>query len=409
MSEHFAHDRSASYILKLSLVCTTFQWAFHVVLASINQTENSGLINFINPYELFALIILADAITWRIRNKIAIVFLIVLSVIIVDGLFKYIGFNQFPGNLLKSIQYFYGVIIVFLGFFLLLKKAKVDVRDLPKMLVSNLVLVIGTVTLAELILANFVFEPKDFFFYNGIELTNAALAIEPFKVRPFGLSLSPQANAFTLASLVVLNYLYHRKFNAICAFGTFCVALTFSGTGLALLLVAGMIFSRHVYIKVIVVLTLLIAALSLTDKLSVEYGLLLIDKFTESTSSILGNFRAEEWMLGSDDPSFNEGTGLTTDWAYLDVLYEFGVIGLLIYIGTYYKIIRYVLPSNDAANKFALILLMMFFNLHYPSLNYYVCQMALGILAAMNVYSASSKLQQFNRDETGKVVASTKM
>lgn len=376
-----------SLVLILSLFIITYQWLFHLTLAYFGMISDKDILKLVNPYVLLSIIIFICLITLMIRDKMVAAFFFLLSFIAAIAFIKYFGFDKFPGNFLKSVQYMYGIIIIFIGFFLILKMIGGNYTGIPKRLVSILVLIIGGVTLLDLVLANFVYTAKSFFMYSGLDISNIYINLGYIKTRPFGLSLSPQANAYTLASLVLLNYIYNEKLNAVTLFGIFCVIMTFSGTGVALLLIGMFFYFKLPYIKLPVIFFIILIFLNYTDKFSMFYFDRVYGIFNKDLVKYFYNFGLNEWLFGSRTPSFNNSGPLTTDWAYLDVIYEYGVLGLALYVGVFYKIIRLALPIKYSKRMHTFPWLLLLINTHYPSLNYFVSQMAFGILAAINMHN----------------------
>jgi hypothetical protein len=407
-----SRTRHDSHVFVVVMLCITFQWLLHIVMSALNVPIEIKPINFINPYILFALIICLYALTLRITNRTVFSLFFLLFVIVGFGLWKYHDFSQFPGNFIKFVQYFYGVIIVFVGAFLLLRRLNVNVDKLPARIVRATILAFSIASVGELVLANFVFPPGTLFIYPRLNIEDALtvwINLGPIQIRPFGLSLTPQANSVTLVSMIVLAYLYHgRKFDRACYIGMLSVFLTFSGTGILFLLVFLSYVSRYRWLWFGFLVVLLLSSEFLPgeffgERLSMTYLIRLYEIFEWSISSNFENFSPADWMLGSAAPSFNSGTGLTSDWGYVDVVYEFGFVGLLLYLLTYYKLLKFSMPAAGRMKNDGLVLLILLFNFHYPALNYYVAQMTLGILAAMNIHSRSRR-QLMGRQEVASTV-----
>ena len=105
-------------------------------------------------------------------------------------------------------------------------------------------------------------------------------------------------------------------------------------------------------------------------------------------------FTIGDLLFGNQTPTAMSVTGLTHDWAYLDVFYVYGLTGLIGYIILNGGVLFLSLPAEISTGRklyFSFIGLVL--NFHYGTLNFYVGQFLFSSLAALQlnrIYSRSA-------------------
>jgi hypothetical protein len=108
-------------------------------------------------------------------------------------------------------------------------------------------------------------------------------------------------------------------------------------------------------------------------------------------NNFTGGLSADELAFGSQTQTADTVGGLTHDWAYLDVSIAYGVVGLVGYILMFGCLLFLMIPAEAGrAKKTYFMVMMLVLNFHYGTLNYYVGQMLVAGLVALQLHRASS-------------------
>jgi hypothetical protein len=121
-------------------------------------------------------------------------------------------------------------------------------------------------------------------------------------------------------------------------------------------------------------------------RFTLEYLSRLVQLFQGLASRYFSRFSMGELLIGTATPTTLVVTGLTRDWAYLDVFYAYGLIGVVGYLLLYGTIIVVAIPGEVSATKRALFALVALgLNFHYGTLNFFVGQFLFSSLAALQL------------------------
>jgi len=289
------------------------------------------------------------------------------------------------------MQFFWGpalIIPMLLGLFRLAKL--VNPRRLAQQFIKSLCFIAAGITLVEVVIVAAGVPPDALPW-----VTNVYKGPH----RPFGLPAYPQPNAVFLALLFWLSFIwevpgkFHRFFSFIA------LGLTFGGTGQLTFLALLPLWTRKpllFFVVALAALGILMGGATITnqhaergifEKFDLAYLGILISVFMNVSNSFLSQFSTSDLLMGSSFISEKATKGLTHDWAYFDVFYVNGLIGLGAYILLYGTII-YVACPREASRQMRIyfVLIVMLANFHYGTLNYYIGQMLFSCLAAIGIY-----------------------
>jgi hypothetical protein len=194
--------------------------------------------------------------------------------------------------------------------------------------------------------------------------------------------------------------LYWGSITAVSYLGMLAVVASMAGTGISslavLLLARNIKLSRRAVIAVIsltLVLTGLLAYFPpIASKLNLEYFRALLEIMFVAYDNFLANFTVAEIVWGTNKFGTEYNPGVTHDWAYFDIFYEYGLVGLFSYLLVYFFVIFNALPRRFSGSLRLLIILFFFgINFHYSALNYFPGQMLFGILGAIGYYLKITK------------------
>jgi hypothetical protein len=299
--------------------------------------------------------------------------------------------NDFPFSFVRSMQFFWGptlIIPMLLGLFRLARPA--DPRQLAQQFIKALCIIAASITLLEVLLVALGVSPDAIPW-----VTNVYKGPH----RPFGLPAYPQPNAVFLALLFWLSFLWEvpGKFHRILTF--VALGLTFGGTGQVTFLALLPLWTRKpilFFFVALVALGILMGGATITEqhsgrglfeKFDLAYLGILATVFINVASSLLSQFSNANLLMGSSFISGAATTGLTHDWAYFDVFYVHGLIGLVGYILLYGTIVYVACPRETSRQmRIYFMMVVMCANFHYGTLNYYVGQMLFSCLAALGIY-----------------------
>ena len=379
-------------------------YQFLMGMLGLRETAIYFITNPYNIFIIFALLSFLDIVSRTKLNKVALPTILIVSFAIVVIIFNYIPYKEFPFNLIKNLQYFWGPIFLVSGFVFFLKLTtaqKFKYQSINETFVSYVLFVAATITFAEYIYVNVLILPIEYLGHIT-EISNEfgiASSSRFFIMRPFGITSYPQPNGVILTALISLNYLYKRRIDWLCLYGFMALLITFTGTAYLAFLMMLPLLTKRPFLHATYSGLALIATTIMMDyikdynvvfyKLSfsyIEYNVferfqvLVIDNF-------MSNFTLVNYLFGSSEPNFNVGTGVTHDYAYFDVFYEGGIVALIAYIALYSFIVRYSLSEQiKKGHAYYFTIVMLIANIHYPTLNFYVGQFLFSILAAINFW-----------------------
>ena len=311
----------------------------------------------------------------------------------------YSGSSDFFFLFLHGMQFFWGpalLVPALLGLFRAFGFVETSTDTARRYLVV-LATVAGSITLLELVTVDVLGLSPYTFPWVGSPNDLHPHDIDPF--RPWGLPSYPQPNALILAYLFWLSLLYGTNglYHKIATFVG--VALSGSATGqLGFAALLPLVIRRPLLVVALVLtpLILLVGWASLTSQYTVNggalgrfdvaYAIKLSGMFTSVGTHFFSRFTADEFLFGTSRPDILVITGLTHDWAYLDVFYAYGLVGLVGYILFYGSILFLATPAEVATTRrayFAIVGLLL--NFHYGTLNYFVGQFLFSTLAALQL------------------------
>lgn len=365
-----------------------------------------------NPYNFLTIfLLLAITKVKKINSGLFYIVTLTFFLLAVTGI-RYSEFPQFPVNFIRCFQFFFGIIVILMATYLLGRKIREreNIRDIIQELLSVILFIAACVTIIEFILFSYLRFPADNFYLNNLSLVERSVeGLSVVYFRPFGITSYPQANGLIISILVFLNYIYARKFNKYCYLGTIAVLMTTTGSGIGSFILfipllfrrTWMAFAIGIMILSVSIYFALLEIGGIFDKLSYAYLSLLFDMFQREIADNFHGFSAAQYLFGSRNPIFNTGSP-SHDWAYMGVLYELGLFGLIVYIVFYSYILKWVLPANfKNGKKIYFVFVLMSFNFHYPTVNFYVSQFIFGTIAGLNLaqygFSGSPKRRPVDR------------
>jgi hypothetical protein len=374
------------------LLVTCFQF-----LCACIGIQQSPLYFALNPYVTLAplfLVWLASLGFYRqpIDKNFVLVGLLVIGIqIMVSGAFG--RSDGFPFNFVRSIQFFWGPVFLtpmLLGLFRL-SGAPADPRKTAQDYIKALCIVAAGITFLEVVLIWFLHVPP------------TALPWIPFAYlgfhRPFGLAAYPQPNAVILALLFWLSFLYEvpgrwHRFLAFCA-----LCLTLGATGVMAFIALLPLWTRRPFLYSVLATVPVIGAVSFATltsqwasqgllwKFDLVYWDVMREMFSRVFTKMLSRFSESDILMGASSISPQAATGLTHDWAYFDIFYVSGLIGLTGYI-ILYAVMTYLACPREVpvAMRLYFVIIALAANFHYGTLNYFIGQALFSCLAALNIY-----------------------
>ena len=217
--------------------------------------------------------------------------------------------------------------------------------------------------------------------------------------RPFGLVQYPQPNAVILALLFWLSFLYQVRGALHRIMVALALATTAGATGLITFLVLIPLWTRRPFLLSVIGFAFLgsiVGIATMTNqqatggplgKFDLVYASTLIRMFSRFAQISFMKFTPNDYLFGSSFISTQASIGLTHDWAYLDVFFVYGIVGVAGYLLLYGTIIFLATPRESKVSmRVFFMLIALLANFHYGTLNYFVGQMLFSVLAALNVY-----------------------
>lgn len=387
---------------------------FHFWSRSGEDDYQSVIYLIFSPYN-FLLIFVFSAFykVKQIKFWLLNILMLVFFCLTISGI-RYFEFPQFPMNFIKCSQYFWGAIIPLVAAYIIgkkaIKKQDIDLKNTIQKLLSISLLTAAAITIIEFIAFNIMGFPIDNFYFNNLNVSDNYTPEAIIHLRPFGITSYPQANGLILSILVFLNYLYLNKFNIYCYLGTVAVLLTLTGSGMGCFIFLLPLLFKRTWIGFVIVLigTLLFMQFVfiyieyIYSKLSYDYLLFLFNLSLSQSLVIFQDFDLLQYLIGSSSPSFNTGGTKTSDWAYIAVFYELGLLGLVVYLALYSYVLFWALPANVRTSKrIYFVFTVMILNFHYPVLNYYVAQFLVSIVAGLNLATHSFRVSPFGSQKIG--------
>ena len=386
---------------------TAYQFLFRVV-----RLQGSLIYFAINPY----LLLLPLIFIWlgavilvgkRLDRNLLVGWLLLL-------IFPSVMLRSFNGQAaffflyLRGLQFFWGPLLIIpglLGMFRAVGFLETS-DDTTRRYIKIIATIAGLLTLFELLAVDILKIPPLTFPWIGVQDNPAASQnLNPF--RPWGLPSYPQPNALILAYLFWLAIAYHTSGTAQKLVTLSGVILSGSGTGqLALGALAPLVLRRPALLATLIVIPFiaLVTWATVTRQFSVSggaigrfdaaYAIRLAGLFAVIGQRFLSRFDFSELLFGSTSPTPDSVVGLTHDWAYLDVFYVYGFIGLVGYILLNGGMLFLSLPMElGSGRKLYFSLIGLALNFHYGTLNFYVGQFLFSSLAALQLnrlYSLAS-------------------
>jgi hypothetical protein len=300
---------------------------------------------------------------------------------------------DFPFNFIRSLQFFWGPALLtpmLLGLFRMTAHP-LDPVETTRGYIRWLCIITSAITFIEV------------FLVWGLHIPPTALpwvqAVYSGPHRPFGLATYPQPNAVLLAMLFWLSFLYEVKGNWHRVFTAAALAITLGGTGVITFLALAPLWSRKPFMLSAVAaigLVCLVATATMTSqyatsgllwKLDWAYLQVMAKIFSGVFSAMLAQFTQNDILMGSQIITPRAATGLTHDWAYFDVFYVSGLIGLFGYVALYSVLVFLATPAKISRSmRLYFAMIVMIANFHYGTLNYFIGQAFISTLAALNIY-----------------------
>jgi len=379
-------------VLLLFISCFQF-------LATCLGFQQSPIYLVLNPYVTlapFLLVWMASVAFYRKPSDTNFVILwIMVFCIQVMVVGAYHSSGDFPFNFIRSLQFFWGPALLapmLLGLFRMTGRP-LDALETARTYIFWLCVLASAVTLLEVLLVWVLHIPPGSlpwvpFVYGGM-------------YRPFGIAIYPQPNAVLLAILFWLSFLYDVKGNWHRVFVLAALAVTLGATGVMTFLALLPLWSRRPFLLsgvAAIGLICLVAFATITSqnatsgllwKFDLAYLRLMVNLFSNVYAVMLAQFSQNDLLMGSQIISARAATGLTHDWAYFDVFYVSGLAGLFGYCVLYGTLAFLVSPPKAPISMrlyFAIVILIA--NFHYGTLNYFIGQALLSVLAALNLLQA---------------------
>ena len=362
------------------------------------RLEGSPFYFIFNPYLLvmpFIPIWLASlALLRRAADKNLLLGVLVFAAIQVAAIPAFSTMPDFPLSYLKAAQFFWGPALLLVGLLGLFRMLGFDdgSTEAGKTYVKWLGTIDGLLSIGEVVAVKVLGVPA-----LALPWVRAgSVDVDPF--RPWGLTAYAQPNALVLAFSFWLSYLYNPKFSFDKAVTAVALVLSLGGTGqIAFLLLLPLLTRRPFSLSVLgagilagVVGFATYAQQYLNGgplgKFDFAYLARLSEIFGAVFQAFLSQFGRYEIMFGTASPTPETAAGVTHDWAYLDVFYAYGLVGLIGYLLLYGALLFLAIPREAGSRKrvfFAGVALVV--NFHYGTLNYYVGQFIFASLAALQL------------------------
>jgi hypothetical protein len=299
----------------------------------------------------------------------------------------------------RGLQFFWGPLLIMpglLGLFRLLGFVEEGPGTIRRYL-TLIALIAGSLTIFEVLAVDILHVPPLTFPWIGNPGDPNPPDLHPF--RPWGLPSYPQPNALILAYLFWLTLLYRT--NGISDKIATCagVILSGSGTGQVGLAILAPLGIRKPWLLLAIVLVPSITIVTwatlthqyatsptVIGKFDLAYAFRLSGSFITIAQRFFGQFTASELLFGSVTPTSNSVIGLTHDWAYLDVFFSYGIVGVFGYIALFGTMLFLSLPFElSTEKKFYFAIVGLALNFHYGTLNFYVGQFLFSCLAALQL------------------------
>jgi|GEM_PF-2472967 len=298
----------------------------------------------------------------------------------------------FPVNLFKSLQFFWGPLVlipIFLGLFRI-SGAPRDVTHTTHVYIKGLCWIASGISLFEIVAVRLLHVPALSLpwihdLYVGIH-------------RPFGLPDYPQPNAILLALLFWFSFLYQVPGNAHRVVTLVTLSLTLGITGVIIFLALIPLWTRRPFLfsgMGFAALGVLVATATLGAQYSTggpleKFDLAYLDRLGYLLNKVLRlylvQFNTDNFLFGAPLISPLATSGISHDWAYFDVFYVYGFVGVAAYILLYGLVSYLACPSSATVSmRLYFVLVVLIANFHYGTLNYYVGQFLFSTLAALRI------------------------
>lgn len=387
----------------LLVALTVFQFVFRIV-----GLQNSGLYYALNPYVIslpFIIFWLGASIVGhrRVDRNLLAGWLFVL-------LFPCIMLRDFNGDVaflfvfFRGLQFFWGPLLLipaFLGFFRMIGYQS-PTDDALRRYIPIMAGIAGSLTLFELFAVHVLGIPPLTFPWIGNPDELHQQDINPF--RPWGLPSYPQPNALIMGYLFWLAVVWKTKGIYPRIAPLIGVLLSSSGTGvIGLVAMSPLVFRRAfvlmgaIFLPAIALvawatLTEQFAAATAFGRFDLAYLGRLLFFLRFFIDNFLYKFTPAEFLLGTNNPTPTIVTGVTHDWAYIDVFYAYGIAGVCGYLLLFGTILYLAIPSSVPASRRAFFALAgLALNFHYGTLNFYSGQLIFSSLVALRINGIYSR------------------
>jgi hypothetical protein len=395
----------------LLVALTLFQFVFRVV-----GLQNSALYIAVNPYVLslpFIIFWLGAAITGKQKtHRNLLIAWIALLIFPCVMLRDFTGDAGFFFLFLRGLQFFWGPLLIvpaFLGFFRL--AGFVDpTDDTIRRYITIMGAIAGSLTLFELFAVHILGIAPLTFPWIGNPEDAHPIDLNPF--RPWGLPSYPQPNALIMAYLFWLALVWQTrgKYHKLSTLAG--VALSGSGTGqLGFAALTPLVIRKPLVVAAAILtpLSLLVTWATLTNQYAVSgggigrfdlaYAVRLSAFFTILGKRFFHQFNNEEIVFGTQHPTAAVVVGYTHDWAYLDIFYAYGLVGLVGYVLLFGGLLFLAIPSRiSSARRFYFAAAGLILNFHYGTLNFFAGQFLLSSIVALRLNGIYSREVQSTTD-----------
>lgn len=292
-------------------------------------------------------------------------------------------------NIIKSYQFFYGVLIIYIGSICAIRIFNIDdYENFINYIVTFLLIAISVITISELFITHYLIANENFLLYKNIYVPfDDAVTI---KTKPIGVALYAQPNSIYIAYLLIYYILLNKKLNYIVALGLSGLIASMGGTGflifISFFLITKKIKNILFFLMIFPLVYLVLRPFQMySDKINVDYWIYLINNFINYFKDVFSNFNYIDFIRGT--PSFGSGyhPGFTHDWSFIDIIYEGGLIGLTLYLLIYLLTVKTSLSfiKDKTLLWIYAVFIVIVSNFHYSALNFYFGQMFFGITAAI--------------------------
>jgi hypothetical protein len=382
----------------LLVILTVFQFIFRIA-----GLQDSTLYLLFNPYVLtlpFIVIWIGSAMIGKsvVDRNLLITWMFLLA-------FPSVMLRTFNGDsgffflFLRGLQFFWGPVLLvpaFLGFFRMWDFTETSDSSIG-LYITIMALIAGSLTLFELFAVNILGIPPLTFPWIGAPGGLPSQDLNPF--RPWGLPSYPQPNAlimtylFWLAMAWKTRGIYHKLVTLLG------VVLSGSGTGqFGFAAMALLVIRRPVAFVIVVLMPVLIFMTwaSMTNQYAVggaaigrfdiAYPIRLSYLFAAIAARFINQFSLEEILFGTLHPTAVIVLGYTHDWAYLDIFYAYGVVGLIGYCFLFGGLLYLALPEHISRGlRFYFAVTGLVLNFHYGTLNFFAGQMLFSSIVALRL------------------------